>query len=901
MKLAKAFLMSLFLLPIFHGITYAQPKKCDSLIKSTTNYVRVPNFTGKPGDIVKMPVYVKTDTLMTGFQFIIQFDTTWLTPVTIPGTICDSVDSVGNCLRTRTDSSYVDFVLGNGRSPHRFVKTKTVFGTLDTTTNFSAPLLTFGTVPYKNVVNCLFLPTFDKTDSIASGEDTLFFLKFTVKPTMPLGQKAFFTFFEKNLYTYFLTGGLPDSALVGCTESNMSHERGGGTYNIFPTTNGSPENPLPLMYFEATSGGTTPSVSLTANPTSFGTGGGSTILTWSSINADTVKVTVQGQTTPLSGSGPPNGNLTTSVTSTTTFVATAKQNATGATATSTVTVTVSGTSGAAPVITVPQILYSINAGETVSFQVSAADAEGGQISLGANGATIPAGGSFGPTNPVVGLNSASGTFSWVPNTGQTGTFQITFSATDPQGNVGTKVVTIVVAALQFDRLFSTSALGQRPVGGQPGTKNVFFPVNLVSSKTVYGVQFDLEYPRALVTLDSVVKTGRIPDYVVYDNVGLTPGRIRVVTFGLNNEPVGTSNTTDPNNPTAITFLALSINPGLPAWHDATMKLTGGRESVNPNPSVGSVPLVTDSGVVQVDSLGDVNLDQIIDVADAVNIVGGIIGANIFTPRQFAAADVVINASIDVFDLVGDINQIYGRPISPTPGVPLPNVNALMSLAYVDLPAGSRDVMKVTGELPEQIAGAQLEIRYDPGAVNLGIPVKTKDNGSFTLQYRDDGDGTMRIVLYHMAPFKANELMQIGTADLVSIPRLAKGDINAGDRRQIRLTQAFLSTANASAISVHGIDPALPQSFTLEQNYPNPFNPSTIIEFTLSSAEQVNLEIFNVLGQKVRSLIDESMTAGVHRLTWDATTNAGQRVATGIYLYRLKVGTESQTRKMLFLK
>ncbi len=166
---------------------------------------------------------------------------------------------------------------------------------------------------------------------------------------------------------------------------------------------------------------------------------------------------------------------------------------------------------------------------------------------------------------------------------------------------------------------------------------------------------------------------------------------------------------------------------------------------------------------------------------------------------------------------------------------------------------------------------------------------------------------MMVVLYHMAPFKTTELIQQGTADLVDIPIVAKSNIIAGNKNQIRLTQALLSTASAGAITVEGTDPILPQSFELKQNYPNPFNPTTTIEFSIAAdngragARQVNLEIFNVLGQKVKTMVDGPLQPGAYRMEWDATTNSGQRVATGIYLYRLRVGSESLTRKMLFLK
>ncbi len=93
---------------------------------------------------------------------------------------------------------------------------------------------------------------------------------------------------------------------------------------------------------------------------------------------------------------------------------------------------------------------------------------------------------------------------------------------------------------------------------------------------------------------------------------------------------------------------------------------------------------------------------------------------------------------------------------------------------------------------------------------------------------------------------------------------------------------------------------LPQSFSFEQNYPNPFNPSTTIRFGLPSAQLVRLELYNVLGQKVSTLINSAYEAGYHQFDWDGQLD-GQPVASGIYLARLVAGPFQATRKMMVVK
>lgn len=92
-----------------------------------------------------------------------------------------------------------------------------------------------------------------------------------------------------------------------------------------------------------------------------------------------------------------------------------------------------------------------------------------------------------------------------------------------------------------------------------------------------------------------------------------------------------------------------------------------------------------------------------------------------------------------------------------------------------------------------------------------------------------------------------------------------------------------------------------RAFTLLQNYPNPFNPSTTIEFQIPRTGKAEIKIFNVVGQLVRTLTSAFPTAGIHKVIWDAKSNFGQTVSSGVYIYQVSFDNSILAKKMLFIK
>jgi parallel beta-helix repeat protein len=114
--------------------------------------------------------------------------------------------------------------------------------------------------------------------------------------------------------------------------------------------------------------------------------------------------------------------------------------------------------------------------------------------------------------------------------------------------------------------------------------------------------------------------------------------------------------------------------------------------------------------------------------------------------------------------------------------------------------------------------------------------------------------------------------------------------------QIRSDMGAYGGGDSLTVGIDEYDIPIPQIFSLSQNYPNPFNSATVIRYALPEPAHVKIEIFDILGRKVETLIDENQQAGYHQIIWNAAEKSS-----GIYLYKIEAGSFTETKKMLLLK
>ena len=104
-----------------------------------------------------------------------------------------------------------------------------------------------------------------------------------------------------------------------------------------------------------------------------------------------------------------------------------------------------------------------------------------------------------------------------------------------------------------------------------------------------------------------------------------------------------------------------------------------------------------------------------------------------------------------------------------------------------------------------------------------------------------------------------------------------------------------------AVNIKTADPVIPDEFVVHQSYPNPFNPTTRISYALPKAEKVEIVVYNIFGQEVKTLLSEYQGPGYHSVAWDGTGNTGERVSSGVYYYKVTAGKYNVIKKMTLLK
>ncbi len=215
--------------------------------------------------------------------------------------------------------------------------------------------------------------------------------------------------------------------------------------------------------------------------------------------------------------------------------------------------------------------------------------------------------------------------------------------------------------------------------------------------------------------------------------------------------------------------------------------------------------------------------------------------------------------------------------------------------------GNQETTGINFDLaPAQRGPYTLAGRVLRGNSNMGEPnavIYALENGSFVASAISDENGNFAILDLPAGEYKVMGTGQGGSAYF------------GGRNEQSAASVVLNNAASVSNVTINLPDAPtnveqtaeLPSTFALLQNFPNPFNPETVIQYQLPERVEVSLKIFNALGQEVSTLVQETQEAGVYKVRWDGRDKKGVALSTGIYLFQLKAGEFSMTRKMAYVR
>jgi len=301
--------------------------------------------------------------------------------------------------------------------------------------------------------------------------------------------------------------------------------------------------------------------------------------------------------------------------------------------------------------------------------------------------------------------------------------------------------------------------------------------------------------------------------------------------------------------------------------------------------------------------GDCTGDYVVDLGDVLYIISYLY-KNGPPPQPLDAGDVNLDQLVDLGDVLYLISYLYkgGPPPCQSPVGTFAKLKATSADVSLQISQTKDEQVSIflDGKFDVNVSGVQLELRWDKDKLELSNISQTARTKKLGLYHNNGKDGELKV---GMVDIKGKEHISAGEGALLKVNIKSKSD--SLDLSSLEINEAILFDENGRKLAVKIVNKVgnlnLPKKFSLSQNYPNPFNPQTVIKYALPHGCEVKITIYNVLGQKVRTLVDEYQNAGYKRVEWDSKNDGGEEIASGVYFYRIKAGEFTQSKKMVILK
>jgi len=310
---------------------------------------------------------------------------------------------------------------------------------------------------------------------------------------------------------------------------------------------------------------------------------------------------------------------------------------------------------------------------------------------------------------------------------------------------------------------------------------------------------------------------------------------------------------------------------------------------------GTDTLTVSATVTRSRARGDVDGNGSVQAADASLVLKHVAGITLITdPAALYAADASNNGTITAYDAALILQAAAGLitlPASATAAqdLALNKIGVAAGMLSLSAPEATKEpeVVKVAMRLSNaaNVYAAQLSSKADFSLMSIeGVSAALPEG--WQMQW-NVVDNELRVAMAGTTPMPSGEVATITI-------RMKN--------KESRLNFSSDAMLNENGQTLGAVEiAAVPTTFALEQNYPNPFNPSTTVRYQIPSDANVNLDVYNLQGQKIRTLIAKEQKAGYYSVVWDGRNEAGQTVSSGLYLYRVQAGSFVAVHKMMLIK
>ncbi|MEW5799683.1 MAG: right-handed parallel beta-helix repeat-containing protein [Bacteroidota bacterium] len=369
------------------------------------------------------------------------------------------------------------------------------------------------------------------------------------------------------------------------------------------------------------------------------------------------------------------------------------------------------------------------------------------------------------------------------------------------------------------------------------------------------------------------------------------------TYGLYSASTGATTDADSN------YWGSNLGPFVNQGSDQNPTGTGNRIYISGSGEVDYRPFFfSRSGILP----GDVSGNGLITAFDGSLVLRHIVGADSLNAVQQIAANVSGDTTISALDASYILRYVVGL-ISGFPGLGKQSLvaDALSAFSFTIAKSQTPNQFDLIVHLnkPVNVYGVLFSLGFDTSLVQAVAMKRGEASDSMSIAHHFP-KGKANVALAGLYPLNNPGDIARFTFTLLD-PARAKETILFTVNKFILNEQDVTSDVGSIILNVKDVAD-IPVTFGLDQNYPNPFNPTTTIRYQMPSESRVMINIYNMLGQKVRTLVNDVQTPGYYMLQWNGTDDNGRSLASGVYIYRIEAVSSSNqkfisTKKMLFVK